>query len=322
MPYYHRINNIAEEERLLKEIIDLQTQIRAQREKTRIANTSRSEKYTKNFEPITKSLKSLTDISATRNTIPLTDNNLIDFTERNDLLDEPMLPIMDVKTEDDDDESDTNLPPGQLYLDAVASVPVRARDDGVFGLNVDRQTIGGRPFYVEGNTLKVENDDDTVTTFVINDINVWKLLLTMRPTKVKDKVSGEYIPAVKKYDAIIEQLDLLQSAERNFGKNYKKRAKYKLFMSSSAKGSGFLFSVQPPPFMKKKRKNITIKPSTVVIPSDRKGLMRALVQALAELRAGNTSMRNLVVPLAQEAKRKRILPVNLLSPDEETWVFA
>ena len=50
--------------------------------------------------------------------------------------------------------------------------------------------------------------------------------------------------------------------------------------------------------------------------------MRALLQALAELRAGNTSMRNLVVPLAQEAKRKNILPKHLLSPDEETWVFA
>jgi len=46
------------------------------------------------------------------------------------------------------------------------------------------------------------------------------------------------------------------------------------------------------------------------------------VKALAELRAGNTSMRNLVVPLAQEAKRKKILPKNLLSVDEETWVFA
>ena len=50
--------------------------------------------------------------------------------------------------------------------------------------------------------------------------------------------------------------------------------------------------------------------------------MRGLVKALEELRAGNTSMRNLVVPLAQEARRKGILPVNLLSPDEETWVYA
>ena len=50
--------------------------------------------------------------------------------------------------------------------------------------------------------------------------------------------------------------------------------------------------------------------------------MRALLQALAELRAGNTSMRNFVVALVKEAKRKKILPHNLLSADEETWVFA
>ena len=50
--------------------------------------------------------------------------------------------------------------------------------------------------------------------------------------------------------------------------------------------------------------------------------MRALLQALAELRAGNTSMRNFVVPLAKEAKQKKILPHNVLSADEETWVFA
>ena len=43
---------------------------------------------------------------------------------------------------------------------------------------------------------------------------------------------------------------------------------------------------------------------------------------LAELRAGNNSMRNIVVPLAQEAKRKGILPENLLSADEETGDLA
>ena len=73
-----------------------------------------------------------------------------------------------------------------------------------------------------------------------------------------------------------------------------------------------MFSVRKPSF----------KPSTFVIPSDRKGLLRALVQAVAELRAGNESMRNLIVPLAQEAKRKKILPDNLLSPEETTWVYA
>ena len=47
-----------------------------------------------------------------------------------------------------------------------------------------------------------------------------------------------------------------------------------------------------------------------------------LNKALAELRAGNTMMRNLVVPLAQEAKRMNILPSDLLLPEEETWIFA
>ena len=74
--------------------------------------------------------------------------------------------------------------------------------------------------------------------------------------------------------------------------------------------------------IKNKNKKRLFHPSTIVIPSDAKGLLRALLQAVAELRAGNTSMQNIVVPLAQEAKRKKILPRNLLSPDEMTWVFA
>ena len=83
-------------------------------------------------------------------------------------------------------------------------------------------------------------------------------------------------------------------------------------------GSGFLFSIRPPPFEKR-----LFHPSTVVIPSDKKGLLRALLQAVTELRAGNFSMQNVVVvPLAQEAKRKKILPANLLTPDEMTWIFA
>ena len=55
----------------------------------------------------------------------------------------------------------------------------------------------------------------------------------------------------------------------------------------------------------KKTATQTVKPSTVVIPSDKKGLMCALLQALAKLRAGNTAMRKFVVPLAKEAKRKK-----------------
>ena len=59
----------------------------------------------------------------------------------------------------------------------------------------------------------------------------------------------------------------------------------------------------------------------LLIPSDDPGLLRSLYVALAELRAGNSSMQNIVVPFPQEAKRKGILPENLLSADEETWVL-
>ena len=65
-----------------------------------------------------------------------------------------------------------------------------------------------------------------------------------------------------------------------------------------------------------------IHPSVVVVLSDKQGLLRALIKSVAELRSGNTSMQNLVVPLAQEAKRLNILPRNLLSSKEMTWVFA
>ena len=73
-----------------------------------------------------------------------------------------------------------------------------------------------------------------------------------------------------------------------------------------------------PNFLKRRM----IHPSTVVIPSDKKRLLRDLLKAVAELRAGNTSMQNIVQPLAQEAKRRKILPPHLLSPKEMTWVFA
>ena len=47
-----------------------------------------------------------------------------------------------------------------------------------------------------------------------------------------------------------------------------------------------------------------------------------MVQSVAEMRSGNTSMQNIIVPLAQEAKRLKILPPGLLTPEEMTWVFA
>ena len=62
--------------------------------------------------------------------------------------------------------------------------------------------------------------------------------------------------------------------------------------------------------------------SVVVVPSNKKKLMRELMKGVAELRSGNTSMQNVVAPLAQEAKRLKILPPGLLTDKEMAWVYA
>ena len=85
-------------------------------------------------------------------------------------------------------------------------------------------------------------------------------------------------------------------------------------------------SQQSPPLSpcqtKKKKRSQKFSPETVVIPSDKKGLLCALVRAMAELKAGNTSMRNLVVPLALEAKRRGILPKEYSNVDNLNWIYA
>ena len=217
--------------------------------------------------------------------------------------------------------------PGALYLRAIESIPLKSRDDGVFGLGTNY--IGNNSFVVNGNTLVATNlDDGSVQSFEIDDYDLWRLLLVKRPRDIELNLNdraGQQV--LHDYIEIVGRLDLIRNAVA-LGVPYKTRAKFKILPKAMRKitGSGFLFTTRKPPIpfpiSKKKRHHRLFHPSTVVIPSDKKGLLRALLQAVTELRAGNTSMQNLVVPLAKEAKRKKILPNNLLSPDEMTWVFA
>ena len=56
---YHRIDNIADEQRLMEQMLQLQSEIRDKREADRQRKTSKSERYSKMFEPVTKSLDKL-----------------------------------------------------------------------------------------------------------------------------------------------------------------------------------------------------------------------------------------------------------------------
>ena len=337
--HFCRIESLADEERLLRKKLKIENQIRKHREKNRRSKTVETRRYSRIFEPVTNSLKDLKTLATITppnqdllhdlpprpptttdiDTKHLLDEPIIDDTA---LLPPPMIPRLgDEEEEYDEEEEDEE---DNLYIQALDSIPQYIRDDGVFGLDARRDKIGSCYYSVTDNVLTI--DDRMNTSFLINDIDVWKLLLYQSPLRWMHLTNsrGNYISAVGKYVKIVEALDLENIAKAN-NLNFKNRSKYKLMqhyiLSQQQQKEGFLFSVRPPPFIKTKKKGL-FHPSTVVIPSDKKGLLRALLQAVAELRAGNTSMQNIVVPLAQEAKRKKILPRNLLSPDEMTWVFA
>ena len=289
---YHRIQDIAEEERLLEEMLSLQRDIRNQREKKRRINTAQSEKYNKIFRPVTSSIAKLqTNIAPTPDTPE---------------------PEDDPVKQEEDDEKFFVEPDNEVFRQALNEVPEDLRSDGVLGLDVKTHTIGEYEYEVEGSTLRCTNEDsDDEATFEINTLDLWMLLLVKNPTRIqlKLKTGKDFLPFVYEFKDIADRLQLVGSSQHFSGFNLRK--KYKILQELDHAGTGFLFTTRPP-----------INPSTVVVPSDKAGLLRELYTAVAELRAGNTSMQNIVVPLAAEARRLGCLPKNLLSPEEETWVYS
>ena len=289
-------------------MLELQREIRLQRKIVRNRDSANRDKYTKLFEPVTKtltSLKSPPDATAATTATPAT-ASLISIDEKKE----------DVKKEEEPlvhlDDLEEIVGPGELYTRALAEIPQRLRDDGKLGLDTKNHMIGDWTYNVAGDRLIVRNREEEDST-IIDDYNVWCLLLTFNPKKTRLETQdedGQLLPFVRKYAYVVDRLGLMARYERLA--TGQKRVKYNL-LRRVHEGSGFLFTTRPP---------TVIHPDTVVVPSDPAGLMEAIALALAEFRAGNTSMRNVVVPLAAEAKRMGILPKNLLSNDEKTWVFA
>ena len=368
--HYHRINSIQDETNLLKQIIDLETQVRAKREKERLTSNSESERYAKIFEPITQSMKTLHTIangsrggpssSPSSNNGNNNNNNSstigTEVVESNPMNEETSFTAAAAVSPNQEDEGEKD---DNLYNRALNEVQKKQRDDGVYGINWKKRTIGGKEFTVKnGNILQVRINSSEQRNYKITNMNVWKLLLYQNlVNKVSTQTeNGEPTPAVRQYQEIADELNLVDYAKRHLQSPlaYKKRMKYKIISNrkkEEAGGSGFLFSIQKPSSFtkvaaavaaKKKRKKEgngllkkvkhhhrkqLFKPSTVVIPSDKKGLLNALVKATAEMKAGNSSMRNLVVPLEQEARRRGILPINYsdaINGDDDNlnWIYA
>ena len=290
---YRKIKDIEDQEQMLEEILSLQAEIRSQREKKRRLNTSQHEKYTRIFEPVTSTIAKLAPQPAPQPAQL------------------PPQPKQEIK-EEEEDVKFFDEPNNDLFRQALYEVPENLRSDGVLGLDIKTHTIGEYEYEIEGNKLRCTNENsDDEAVFEVDSLELWLLLLVKNPTRIelKLKTGKEYLPFVYEFKDIADRLQLVASSQHSLG--FRFRRKYKILQDLEHAGNGFLFTTRPP-----------VKPDTVVLPSDKAGLLRELYTAVAELRAGNTSMQNIVVPLAAEARRLGCLPKNLLSPEEETWVYA
>ena len=300
---YHRALQVKRKQTLLEELLQVQKQIRMQREKVMQNDRNNRKKYTKIFEPLTESIQKLKTEPQ-----PITTTNstpLVDFEEevKKDDGEEPENFLDDLNEIDE---------PGYLYTQALQEVPRGLRDDGMLGLNTNNHTIGDWMFEVAGNHLLCRKGVEAVS-FEVTDLNLWCLLLVFNPKQINLSTvtsRGMLLPYVRKYAEIAIRLELRERYERI--SRTRNRVKYKLIRNIRL-GKGFLFTSKRPTL---------IHPDTVIIPSDSKGLLKNLLLAVSEFRAGNTSMRNIIVPLAAEAERKNILPKDLLTNDEKIWVFA
>ena len=183
-------------------------------------------------------------------------------------------------------------------------------DGDYLGLNSKKMTIGPYTYTVKGNLFTiVDPKSKRKFEYKIEDADVWKLLIMYNP---KGNFSKE---SLDKFAGILRDINLLQYLK---GRDHKKtlgRKKYQL-ITKAMSGSGFLFSTIGP----KVGRGVNL--STVVVPCNKKKLLHDLKVSVAEMRAGNKSMRNIVVPLARRAKKLGILPKNLLTARDLTWVYA
>ena len=286
---------VEDEERLLESMLKVQSEIRKQREEKRRSNNWRREKFTRMFEPVTSSIARLAQVPQPPPPPP------------------PVPAPEPVKDEEEEDKFyDTVKEPeeeSEIFRQALDEVPEAYRSDGVLGLDVTTRTIGNYAYQVKGDTLHCLSGDDEAI-FQIKTLELLLLLLVKNPNRIelKLKQAKEFLPFVYDFKDIADRLQLEATGQHLPG--FHARKKYKILRELEKAGTGFLFTHAPP------------TTNTVVLPSDKEGLIQQLVLAVAELRAGNTSMQNLIVPLAAEAKRLGCLPKYLLSPEEETWVFA
>ena len=317
MSHFHTISSIDDEQDLLQKLIHLETQIRAKRERERLLRTGQSEIYGRIFEPITREIKTLKQVET---------------------LGAPAAPPTPVPTPAPASPTPLGTPqyktppttpagsppktaPAKFelsdviaaeYFDAKREIKARNREDGYLGLDIDTQTVTGRHYTINGNQIIVDSPSRKKgkIKITIQHPRTWVMLLAKNPNNI---ISNTDFRTHQTYPWVLEWQDIAQRLHfKDFIDNsphaadVRKRAKFKMLQ----KGKGFLYSLVPPPH-------------TVVLPSDPQGVLRELEKSIAEYKAGNSSMRNIIGPLIQQARRMKILPKYLQKTCKEfNWIYA
>lgn len=343
MTHFHRIETLDDEQDLLSKIIHLETQIRAQKEKERLISTGQNETLGKIFEPITRELKNLSEITTSASTVPV--RRILPPTplDVNTDLHETRPPLTPrrpapatpnpyptpgtPRSQPPAPELQSNTPRATPRIQHVQTSYERALtlvnkkySDGVLGLNPKTGRIQDKTFSVHGDSFTVTDVDNSQKSFIVKNPYTWVYLLAKNPSEIvkpTDPLTGAPTESAAEYRNIAQKLNLVENLTKiNVKKGYKKRNKYKLITAKT--GKGFLFSVLPPPMLRKKGKGIE-----TFLPSDKQGILRELKVALAEYEAGNKSLRNIIVALYQQAKRQKILPKTLEKTlkNKFNWIY-
>ncbi len=331
---YQHVTSLEQERCLLKAIIDAETEVRASREKKRLERDAQARAYGAIFEPITATMRQLKE---TRPSAPPVEHDLLGALGKVEDDTPPLVPIPHI--------------PAAVAARSSVKKDWGKREDGLLGLNESTMEIGGLRAARNGDVLTVYDARGERHKYEIDNPLVWRLLLY---NGVPDAQEG-LREAIDTYRGIARDLDLVERAKQRPGTAYDRRRKYTHLLAPTTMppppppppnpgGKGFLFSLKRPtsfsdadvaavaPSAKRTDRRddaattsdalpTHIKPSTIVIPSDKRGLLTALARALGEYRAGNSSMRQVLVPLAQAARRRGVLPAKLLTSEESTWVY-
>ena len=122
--HLYRVDKLASEEELLRKKLEIENQIRKQREKKRHSKSVEGEKYTRMLEPVTKSLEELKAIQKPKAIDPHVENLI-------DLDDYEVTPEL----YEEDEKS------GDQFQRALNTIPSCKRDDGMFVLNMESRSL-------------------------------------------------------------------------------------------------------------------------------------------------------------------------------------